>query len=456
MPDDTPNLPVVDSGLSHFQLLQRQARAYSESTLVSETVRKYENCVVALMMADEMGESRLAVLQNIYFVHDRPAWITSFMVSRANRSNVFKGPLRWNTKQRDEKNIVVECYADLTHGGSDPRVSLEIDYKTAVESGWTTYKNKRDQIVTHPRWATPMMIEQMLRWRTASWLIRLYAPEVMMGLPTREEIDDEPREMIDVTPPPRPQREAVETVEEEAKTETKPEPKFWGIDPEHKEKGFETIEQAADWLLEQIAEAKDDRALDQVRDDNQHLIDKHFVGRRKGRINQALAARRTELAPKPNQEPAQDGAETTESGSEVVGDGKPASPEPQPSDHRTTPRNPEPSPSDDSKPDRPQAAAATGQGQSPPANPATAKPGGDFQPRKIEVPWRSGQPDLRTWMLLFHNAAKQCDFDAMKDLAHLNEMEITAYRGTYAEGNEYRTQFEAMLEAHWNRVKPQQ
>lgn len=183
-----------------FELAWRAAQAFAGSTLVPEGMRTRENCMVAIMLADEMGESRLSVMQNLFQVYGRFGWITAYMVSRANRSGKFKGALRWQTRSKDP--LEVECYADLADAPEDDRrVSIAIDLKTAEESGWTTY-TKNNQTLTHARWATPLMQEQMLRWRTASWLIRLYAPECMMGLPTKEELEDiSEREMVDVTPP---------------------------------------------------------------------------------------------------------------------------------------------------------------------------------------------------------------------------------------------------------------
>ena len=186
-----------------FSIDQRKARAYSESTLVPEHLRgNLANCLAAMMMADEMGESRLMVMQNIFFVHDRPGWIAAFMVARANRSGKFIGPLRYRTLA-DWPETEVECYGYLKDAPEDDRVvSMKMDMKTARESGWTTYRDRKTgKIEPHTRWATPKAAEQQLRWRSATWLIRLYAPECMFGLPTKEELEDISSDMIDVTPP---------------------------------------------------------------------------------------------------------------------------------------------------------------------------------------------------------------------------------------------------------------
>src|SRR5215472_6216900 len=190
-----------------FAVDQRKARAYAESTLVPEHLRgNFANCLAAMMMADEMGESRLAVMQNIYFVHGRPAWLASFMIARANRSGKFIGPLRWRATGT-WPDIAMECYAYLRDAPQDDcTVAMTVSMKTARESGWTTYKDKAGKEQMHARWQTPDLAALMLQYRSASWLIRLYAPECMMGLPTKEELEDiSGREMVDVTPaaPPK-------------------------------------------------------------------------------------------------------------------------------------------------------------------------------------------------------------------------------------------------------------
>jgi hypothetical protein len=170
-----------------FELAQRQARAFAASALVPETLKgSTENCLAAIMIADEMAESRIAVMQSIYFVGGRAAFLAQYMVSRVNRSGKFRGPLRWKTEGQGE-TLAVTCYADLAE--IEDRVEVTVSMAMAKAEGWT--RNKKYETIP----------EQMLRWRSATWLIRLYAPEVMMGLPTKEELEDISPDMIDVTPP---------------------------------------------------------------------------------------------------------------------------------------------------------------------------------------------------------------------------------------------------------------
>jgi hypothetical protein len=183
-----------------WAMIQRMAGAFCKSELVPDAMRdSVPNCTVALLLAEQMGENPLMVMQNIFFVHGRAGWITQYMVARANTSGKFLGPLRWRSGGTDA-NPSETCFAKLTEYPTEDPVEIEIDLKTAVDSDWTTFIDRKDgnKKKTHARWATLGMQRQMLRWRSAAWLIRLYAPEVMFGMPTADELEDT---LKDVTPP---------------------------------------------------------------------------------------------------------------------------------------------------------------------------------------------------------------------------------------------------------------
>lgn len=189
---------ITEISPDRWAMLQRMAQAFATSDLVPDQMHgKVANCTVALLLAEQMQENPIMIMQNIYFVHGRPGWITQYMIARANNSGKFRGPLRWRSEGEGD-TLAVTCAAKPIDDPDEP-VEITISMKTAVESGWTQYYDKeRKQWKPQPRWSTPGMAEQMLRWRSASWLIRLYAPEVMFGLPTVDELEDT---MKDVTPP---------------------------------------------------------------------------------------------------------------------------------------------------------------------------------------------------------------------------------------------------------------
>jgi len=133
-----------------------------------------EACFMALMMANEMGLSPIMVLQNIFFVKGRPGWSSKFLIGLANRSGTFKGALQWDVKY--EPDLIVRCWA--IHAQTEERVEMVTSMQMAQAEGWTS----------NPKYRT--MPELMLRYRAATFLVRMYCPEVLFGLPAADEIVD--------------------------------------------------------------------------------------------------------------------------------------------------------------------------------------------------------------------------------------------------------------------------
>lgn len=150
------------------------------------------NGVLVLNMAQRLNEDVLTVAQNIYFVGGRPGWNTTYMIAKANQHGVFKDVIDWEVKGKGD-TLSVTAFAILKTTGR--RVSVTLDMETAKKEGWT--KNAKYQSIP----------EQMLRYRTAAFMIRLYCPEVMIGLPLSIEVEMEAR---DITPDGGPVVEANE------------------------------------------------------------------------------------------------------------------------------------------------------------------------------------------------------------------------------------------------------
>jgi len=177
-----------------FARLQKAAAMFAASPLVPQHLKggsKTEgiaNCAIALAMAHEMGENPLTLMQGIYVVHGRAGWSAQYMISRANSSGLLKGRIRWR-KEGTGSGLVVTAYATLKDE-PDEEITAEVSMQMAKDEGWT----KNSKYRTMP--------DHMLRWRSATFLIRSYLPEVMMGYGTREEIEDmNARSPRDVTPP---------------------------------------------------------------------------------------------------------------------------------------------------------------------------------------------------------------------------------------------------------------
>ena len=168
-----------------FVSAQRMATLLSSSSIVPETYRgrdKIGDCVIALDIASRIGANVLAVMQNLYIVHGRPAWSSAFLISCVNASKRFT-PMRYDmrgTKGQDDYG----CVAWAADKEGVRLESPEVTVGMAKAEGW--YQRNGSKWKTLP--------ELMLRYRAATFWTRLYCPELTMGIRTEDEI----RETIEV------------------------------------------------------------------------------------------------------------------------------------------------------------------------------------------------------------------------------------------------------------------
>lgn len=166
---------------AHFGLMQRQARMFAMSPLVPQHLRNgtpeqaMANCYIAMTIADRMGEDRMTVMQNIHIVHGTAGFKAQYMIARANASGVFRDGIDWEVSGQGQ-SLSVTAFATLAKTGK--RVQITCDMAMAKAEGWT--KNSKYQT----------MPEVMLRYRSATFLVRMYAPQVMLGYQTVEEAQD--------------------------------------------------------------------------------------------------------------------------------------------------------------------------------------------------------------------------------------------------------------------------
>jgi hypothetical protein len=196
--------------VARFEMAQRAGKLMSLSALFPDHLKgggsaeiALANAVMVMNIADRMREDPLAVAQNVYFVRGKPGWNASYMISRANQSGRFKGGIRFKIAGGDGvvdgsgaqklKDYRITAYADLA--GTSERVDAEVTMADAHASGWS----KRGRDGAPSKYET--MGRQMLQYRAATLLVRLYCPEVMLGYSVVEELEDVAHaEMRDVTP----------------------------------------------------------------------------------------------------------------------------------------------------------------------------------------------------------------------------------------------------------------
>lgn len=186
LPATVTAVAVVDGAWwddkNKFELIQRAARMFSSSPLVPDTYRGdagLGSCVIALNMAHRMGADPLMVMQNLYIVHGRPAWSAQFLIACFNQTGRFS-PLRYEWSG-EENQASWGCTAWSTDRETGEKITGPlITIETAHKEGWFQKKGSKWQTI--PR--------LMLMYRAAAWLVRTHAPELAMGLQTREEVQD--------------------------------------------------------------------------------------------------------------------------------------------------------------------------------------------------------------------------------------------------------------------------
>jgi hypothetical protein len=163
-----------------FELAQRGAKLLAASTLVPATFQNnIPNCLIALNMSNRIGADPLMVMQNLYVVHGRPGWSSQFLIATFNTCGRFSA-MRFEfagTEGKDDWS----CRAWAVEKDTGERLNGSwISIALAKKEGWEGKAGSK--------WKT--MPQQMLMYRSASFFVRAYAPELAMGLQTREENED--------------------------------------------------------------------------------------------------------------------------------------------------------------------------------------------------------------------------------------------------------------------------
>jgi len=190
----TPASEALDiNSEAGFALFQRRATGLSKSNLIPKDFQNnVPNVMVALEMANRIGAAPLAVLQNLYIVHGKPSWSSQFIISVINTCGRF-WPLRFDVKGTGDKMACVAWTQEKSYGPikqatldqarkesapvlESPPVTIEM----AKKEGWVGKSGSK--------WQT--MPELMIRYRAATFFGRLYAPEMLMGMSSQDELED--------------------------------------------------------------------------------------------------------------------------------------------------------------------------------------------------------------------------------------------------------------------------
>jgi len=197
MSNETKNLPAtlttqrppsVFSGAEAFESAQRMAKALVASNLVPKDYQGNQgipNAMIALEMAQRIGASPMAVMQNLHVIHGRPSWSSAFIIASLNSCGRFS-PVRFVVEGEGDKK---SCYAWAYDASGERLEGPPASIAMAKAEGWFQKNGSK--------WQT--MPELMLRYRAAAFFGRLYAPDILMGMHAEDEVYDMGKAK-DVTP----------------------------------------------------------------------------------------------------------------------------------------------------------------------------------------------------------------------------------------------------------------
>lgn len=202
----------IDQG--RFDHIQRIAKVFASSNLAPEQYRgKVPDCIIGVQMAFRLNVEPFMFLQNTYVVHGKPGVEAKLAIALMNQRGPFSGPVQWRfsrdcrackgmgwTEQEDNcskcggtgqvriakipsldamsDDITCTCYA--THRQTGDVCEAPVSWRMVKDEGWLTKNGSK--------WRT--MPDQMFRYRSATFLARLFCPEVLMGMQTAEELED--------------------------------------------------------------------------------------------------------------------------------------------------------------------------------------------------------------------------------------------------------------------------
>jgi hypothetical protein len=169
----------IFSTIASFEDGQRIAKGLASSDLVPAAYKNnIPNTMIALEMANRLKISPFEVMQNLDIIKGKPSWSSTFIIASINACGRFK-PLRFEfvgTQKTDEYG----CRAYTEDLDGNKLVGPTVTWLMVKSEGWLSK--------TGSKWQT--MPELMFQYRAASFFGRLYAPDILKGMQTVDEVKD--------------------------------------------------------------------------------------------------------------------------------------------------------------------------------------------------------------------------------------------------------------------------
>lgn len=185
---------LTDAANAAMTAQVRQATALAKSSLVPEAYQNNPaNCMIAMEMANRIGASVMAVMQNLHIIHGKPSFSSTFLIATVNASGRFS-PMRFRFDGDGDDYGCRAVATDKATGEecTGPKITLAM----VKAEGWLKKNGSK--------WVT--MPELMYQYRAATFWTRLYAPELSLGIHTIDEVEDIASTVTTIQTGPRPTR----------------------------------------------------------------------------------------------------------------------------------------------------------------------------------------------------------------------------------------------------------
>jgi len=170
----------IFSTISSFEDAQRIAKGLSSSDLVPQAYKNnISNTMIAMEMANRLKISPFEVMQNLDIIKGKPSWSSTFIIASLNSCGRFK-PLRFEFVGTDAKSDTYGCRAYTDDMDGNKIVGPLVTWLMVKSEGWLSKAGSK--------WQT--MPELMFQYRAASFFGRLYAPDILKGMQSVDEVKD--------------------------------------------------------------------------------------------------------------------------------------------------------------------------------------------------------------------------------------------------------------------------
>lgn len=158
-----------------FEHVQRVAKVFSQSKLVPEIYRgQLADCIIAIQMAKRLDIDPFTFMQNTAIVKGKPSMEGKLVIALVNARGGFAHGLRFKyTGTGDSRSVI--CWTTTREGEI---LEEKMSIADAKSWGWTS----------NSIWQK--MPDQMLAYRSATFFARKYCPEITLGMPTKDELED--------------------------------------------------------------------------------------------------------------------------------------------------------------------------------------------------------------------------------------------------------------------------